>query len=194
MEEIWKDIAGYEGYYQVSNLGRVKSLNRKIISGKGNRFTVGEMILKQTSDGRGYLNVGLTNQHGRKGFRVHKLVALAFVPNPNNYKEINHKDEDKTNNRADNIEWCSRLYNCNYGSRNERISKSRIGRTGLQSNCPCVPIVQYDKQMNYIAEYDCIADAERATGVDATNIWEASTGNRGRKTAGGFIWKQKQKI
>lgn len=193
MEEIWKDIAGYEGYYQVSNLGRVKSLNRTIILSTGHKITVREKILAQSKDDKGYLHVNL-NLHGRKTIRVHKLVALAFVPNLNNYKEINHKDEDKTNNRADNIEWCSRLYNCNYGSRNEKISKSRKGKTGLQSNCPCIPIVQYDKQMNYIAEYDCMADAERATGVDATNIWEASTGNRGRKTAGGFIWKQKQKI
>lgn len=116
-EEIWKDIPGYEGKYQVSNHGRVKSLKFAKTGKPG--------IMKQQSNPKGYLSVSLHKNCKFKSFRVNRLVAMVFLPNPNNYLEVNHKDEDKTNNRVENLEWCNRLYNMNYGTWKERTIKNR---------------------------------------------------------------------
>ena len=113
--EQWKPVAGYEGLYEISNMGRVKSL--------GNNKSRKEKILKPAKDGSGYLFVVLCRNGKHKIFKVHRLVAVAFLPNPNGFTEINHINEDKTLNVVSNIEWCSRSYNVNYGSRNKRISK-----------------------------------------------------------------------
>lgn len=115
MEE-WEDIAGYEGLYQVSNLGRVKSL--------GNNKSRNEKIIKPRSNKDGYLLVGLYNEGKGKNHRVHRLVAQAFINNPDNKPEVNHKDEDKTNNCVENLEWVTRKENINYGTHNERVAKS----------------------------------------------------------------------
>ena len=120
MEE-WRDIKGYEGKYQVSNLGRVKSLKNC----KGN---CREKILKLRPNKNGYIRIELYIYGKNKKFPVHRLVAAAFIPNPDNYKEVNHKDEDKTNNRVDNLEWCTRKYNANYGTMDKRISEKMKGR------------------------------------------------------------------
>ena len=109
MKEEWRDIKGYEGKYQVSNLGRVKSLNY--------RRTGKEEILTNTPNEKGYLYLFLYKKGKRKPYYIHRLVTDAFIVNPNNYEEVNHKDEDKTNNNVDNLEWCSRKYNMNYGTR-----------------------------------------------------------------------------
>lgn len=108
--EIWKTISGYEGIYEVSNLGRVRSLNRYDLLG---RFRPG-VVLKPQFDGKNnYLHVNLNG----KSVNVHRLVAKTFIDNPHNYKEVNHIDEDKTNNCASNLEWCDHLYNNTYGSK-----------------------------------------------------------------------------
>ena len=115
MEEIWKDITGYEGLYQVSNLGNVKSLNYR-----GSRR---EKMLKPHNDNRGYLFVRLYKNNEYKNFKVHRLVANAFIENLNNYEEVNHIDECKTNNNVNNLEWCNHKYNMNYGTANKRRSE-----------------------------------------------------------------------
>ena len=114
MKEEWKDIKGYEGLYQISSFGRVKSLNymHKSVS----------KYLSLAIMSSGYVYVLLYKEGKRKMYRVHRLVAEAFIPNPNNYKEVNHKDENKQNNRVDNLEWCTRNYNHNYGTLKERRS------------------------------------------------------------------------
>lgn len=120
--EIWKDIEGYEGLYEVSSLGRVRSLDR--IDGAGH-LRKGK-ILKPKLEPSGYLRVTLHKESIGKCFRINRLVASAFIPNPNGYPVVNHRDEDKTNDRADNLEWCTVRYNNNYGTRNERIVQTKI--------------------------------------------------------------------
>lgn len=118
MKEEWRDIQGYPNY-QVSNLGRVKSLERKVDFGVGYR-TVSEKILKQYIQNNGYVWVGLHKNNKQKRMLIHRLVAMAFLPNPNNYKEVNHRDENPKNNNVDNLEWCTREYNENYGTKKQR--------------------------------------------------------------------------
>ena len=113
MKEIWRDGKGYEGKYQVSNMGRVWSIK-------------GQKYLKGTIAKSGYVYVHLTAKNGKAvKERLHRLVAIAFLENPNNLPAVNHKDENKLNNSLDNLEWCSHQYNCNYGTRNQRITESR---------------------------------------------------------------------
>lgn len=133
MEEIWKPVVGYEGLYEVSSLGRVKSLARysKPYNNHGTicRSRIRERIMKGTPDEDGYLEVALTDPEGiQKYYRINRLVAIAFIPNPDNLPFVNHKDECKTNNIVDNLEWCTNEYNMNYGTRNARISKAQTGK------------------------------------------------------------------
>lgn len=123
MNEIWKDIKGYESLYQVSNLGRVKSLARKVIKKNYVSFKK-ERILKQQTDRYGYKKVILQRNYQIKTFSIHRLVAEAFLENPYNLPQINHKDENKENNCVLNLEYCDSKYNNNYGTRNKRVSET----------------------------------------------------------------------
>ena len=123
-EEIWRPVVGYEGLYEVSSLGRVRSLDRYVKS-KSYRLHKGK-ILSPAKDTTGYLKVVLSCNGKSKTIKVHRLVAIAFLYNPDNLPEVNHLDEDKTNNRVDNLEFCNRKYNCNYGSRNIRRRETLI--------------------------------------------------------------------
>ena len=111
MKEIWKDIKGYEGLYQVSNLGRVKSLERKVLRSEGEYRTISERILKPQTTLRGYQRIGLHYKGINKLFRIHRLVAQAFIPNPDNKPEVNHIDGKTSNNRVDNLEWVTAAQN-----------------------------------------------------------------------------------
>ena len=124
MKEIWRDIKNLENYYQISNLGRVRSITRKAKTKilNNNYRTIEGQLISPAKTRDGYLKVTLSKNHKRYYFRVHRLVAEAFIDNPNNYPVVNHKDENKLNNRVDNLEWCTNKYNCNYGTRNKRIS------------------------------------------------------------------------
>lgn len=118
MSEIWRDIAGYEGLYQVSDYGNVRSLNY--------RKTGKIQYIRQFDTGNGYLSVALYCKGKKKEHKVHRLVALAFCKNgnPEKYNLVNHKDENPSNNKAENLEWCDNTYNVNYGTRNKRLSES----------------------------------------------------------------------
>lgn len=118
--EVWRDIPGYEGLYQVSNIGNIRSLNY-MKTGKVKR-------LKPSIDKRGYKRVSFSHKGKCKCYLVHRLVAQAFIPNPNNLPHVNHKDENPSNNCVWNLEWCTREYNMNYGTINERISKAKKGK------------------------------------------------------------------
>lgn len=126
MAEVWKPIEGYEGYYEVSNMGRVRSIERtaRFVSAKGEECSrkVRERILQGTEnciDGR--ISVMLSKKGATKRISVHRLVAIAFCENPHGYTEVNHIDENPRNNRADNLEWCTRDYNMHYGTIQERV-------------------------------------------------------------------------
>ncbi len=178
MKEEWKDIKGYEGLYQVSDLGRVKSLNY--------RHKNTEMVLKPQVTGKGYLRVQLHKNGIFKSFFAHRLVAEAFIPNPNNLLEINHKNEIKTDNNVENLEWCDAKHNANYGTRNNKIAMSKIGHKCNHSR----PVECYDKKMNLISTFESSYDAMRKTGVNADNIRRCCRNEKYRHTAGGFIWKE----
>lgn len=127
MQEIWKDIKGYEGKYMVSNLGRVKAL-----------YAHHEKILKQYPDEDGYLQLALSKHSKQKWFRVHRLVATTFIPNELDLPWVNHKDEDKSNNRVDNLEWCTPRYNNTYGTAQVKraitLYNKFVGGSGLNKN------------------------------------------------------------
>lgn len=172
MMEEWRDIEGYEGLYQVSNLGRVKNVK----TGK---------TLKGRDNGRGYLLVGLCKNGKCHNHRVHRLVACAFIPNPNNLPEVNHKDENTGNNRVDNLEWCDRKYNNLYGTANQRRKDTQTVRylEGMTRT-----VVQYDLQGNFIKEWNGVKEVRRTIGLYVGNCCRGL-----QKTAGGFRWEFRYK-
>lgn len=163
MIEVWKDIDGYPNY-QASNLGRVKSLNYK--------KTGVEKILKGYKNRNGYLRVNLSKKGKSKLYYIHRLVAQAFISNPNNWSQINHIDEDKTNNKVDNLEFCTAEYNINYGTRTERTQK---------------PILQFSKEGEFIRKWDSIVDIERELGFNHSAITKCCKGKL-YKSVGGYKW------
>jgi NUMOD4 motif/HNH endonuclease len=125
MDEVWQNVKDYEGLYQVSNIGRIKSLDRTIIDSIGKQKHIKGIIKKQRLDSKGnYKLIDLSKEGITKTYLVHRLVAEAFIKNKNNLPCINHKDEDKTNNHVKNLEWCTYEYNSKYGTCVERILKS----------------------------------------------------------------------
>jgi len=133
--EIWKDIPGYEGMYQVSDFGQVKSLQR-IITEKSTLKArpVRERILKQVASYKGYYFIHLSKNGAVKNVSVHRTIAKLFVPNPSSLPEVNHKDEIKANNYSGNLEWCSHLYNIRYGTGIVRKTKSQTGVPNIKNN------------------------------------------------------------
>ena len=174
MSEEWRDVVGYEGLYQVSDQGRVKSLERKVPKWYGER-TVKERILKPTVVYGGYLTVNLCGDN-KKWFLVHRLVCEAFHENPGNKPQINHINEIKTDNRACNLEWCTVKENNNHGTRNARIAETKSK-----------PVVQYTLNGELIKVWSSATEAERRAGFDHSTISKVANGKR--KTAYGFIWK-----
>ena len=126
VEEVWADIEGYEGYYQVNTQGRVRSLDREVTYANGRVCVHKGKIISGTDNGQNYLIVNLRKDGKRKSFLIHRLVALTFIPNPNGFDLINHKNEVKTDNRYENLEWCDYNYNLNYGTIKERQKKTYV--------------------------------------------------------------------
>lgn len=175
--EIWKDIPGYCGKYQASNKGRIRSRKK---------------ILKQQIEKSGYAHVVLN----RVTKRVHRLIALTFLQNGNNLPEINHKDEDKRNNNIENLEWCTKIYNINYGKRNRIVSEKQKGEKSVHFgkkgilNKSSKAVIQYDMNMIFIAEYESAHIANEKIGIRFQEICRCARGKR--KSAGRFIWEYKK--
>lgn len=193
-KEVWKDVKGYEGRYQVSNFGRVKSLERKVLTRRKNGYyynTVPEKVLKPTlSTGKtgGYPTVKLMKDNKGKTVKVHRLVAEAFIPNPNNYSDVNHKDEDKTNNHVSNLEWCSRKYNNEYGTRKNRIYshpnyKRTIRDLGKERR---KPVKGTNIKTGEVRIYESMLEAEK-DGFYNQNISRVCRGKA--KTHKGYTWE-----
>lgn len=163
MSEKWKNIKNYEGLYQVSNFGRIKSLKRTA----NNNHIVKEKILKPQKNKNGYLFVNLYKNGNMKRKSIHRLVALAFIENIYNFPYINHKDKNKKNNKVNNLEWCTQSYNIIY-SKGKKIN-------------------QYDKNNNFIKTWDAIADIKRELNIDSSSIVRCCKGIK--NSAGGFKWK-----
>ncbi len=126
MKEIWKPILGFEGFYEVSNLGRIRSVDRVVTYSNGQKHLHKGCLLKPGVIQNNYLQVALCKDGVTKHFMVHRLVAETFLLNQDNLPQINHKDENPLNNIADNLEWCSSSYNINYGSRKDKVIKTKI--------------------------------------------------------------------
>jgi hypothetical protein len=176
-EEEFKDIENYEGLYQVSNYGRVYSL-------------ISKKFLKTCKNNKNYLVVTLCKNGKKKNYQVHRLVAQAFLENPLNYKEVNHKDENPSNNHLENLEWCSASYNINYGSRTERMMQNpNYKATRKKCGVPKKPVLQFTRQGEFVKEYPSTCEAERQTKIASTHI--SSCCNGSRKSCGGFVWRFK---
>lgn len=173
MKEIWKNIEDYEGLYQVSNLGRVKSLFRECKHPLGGKRKVNERIMKLEKTKWGYLRVHLNKNGKGKKLLVHRLVAKAFIPNPNNYKMVNHKNQNPKDNCVKNLEWCNVQYNNTYGDKIQKM---------------CKTIVQLDKEGKIIKYFSSTIEASKETNITRCTITNCLNGNQ--KTAGGFIWKK----
>ena len=175
-KEVWKDIANYEGLYQISNLGNVKSLNylRKRI----------ERIRIPNKNNSGYLCVGLHKGGKTKNCLIHRLVAEYFIENPDNLPQVNHIDEDKSNNCVENLEWCTAEYNTNYGTHNKRVSDTKAS---LVPN-----VLQYTLDGKFLNEYVSGRDAERKTGIPHGGILQCCQGKW--RTWRGYIWKYKEDV
>lgn len=176
--EIWKPVKGYEGLYEVSNLGRVKSLERVVNSHPaGCKRTLPEKIrIGHINKKLGYVMIGLSVNNVSEQVYIHRLVAEAFIPNPNNLPMINHKDEDKTNNSLENLEWCTAKYNMSYSN-----------VFGQAKNKNSKPVRQYDYDGNLIKEYASSNEAARAIGIEGYCIAYCCQGRIG--SVKGFLWK-----
>ena len=174
--EIWKYIDGYGKDYRISNLGRIESLKFKK-----------PKILSPTDNGKGYLIIGLSKNNKRKNYYMHRLVATAFIENPNRYKEINHKDNNVQNNCTENLEWCSRSYNVKYSfdKGTHKPPMSMLGKKG-KLHPISIPVKQFDIDGNFIKEYESASIASQETNICYMSIKKCRC--KKQKTAGGFVW------
>ena len=183
--EVWKDIKGYEGLYQVSNKGRVKSLDRTVPLRNGSKQYKKGRILKPIPDRYGYLRVILFNDSGKKRFSVHRLVCEAFHDNPENKPCVNHIDEDKTNNSASNLEWCTHKENNNHGTHNARVGKA-VAKALSKS------IGQYTRDGKLIKVWQSTHEVERQLGFYHSHLGAVAQGKA--KTAYGYVWKYIEEV
>lgn len=188
MKEIWKDITGYEGLYQISNTGIIRSHDRLIVIPPNPKSTYGfsyikkGQIIKQITDKSGYMKVLLYDKNSnRKNAFVHKLVAIEFVDNADNLPQINHKDENKSNNCVSNLEWCTAKYNTNYGTCIKRRSEKQI-----YNNNRVKAVAKIGDNGEIIEEYISMRNAARVNKLPQSNIFKSCNNNI---KCGGYLWR-----
>ena len=170
MEKLWKEIPGTGGKYLISTDGEVMAISRRVKFGNVYRWTKTKLLTPR-DNGKGYLELEFLGKHRY----IHRLVAEAFLPNPQNLPQVNHKDENKSNNCVENLEWCDRVYNTNYGTGIERSKEKRFGDRFVVINLDTGEVYQTPK------------DASRATGIHNDSISRVCKGKS--KTAGGYRWR-----
>ena len=198
-EEVWKPIKGWEGFYQVSNLGRVKSIDRFVKRGE-KKMHVKELVLKNTLDSKGYYMVALCDMERgvNKKVPIHRIVAEAFIENPSNKPQIDHINTVKTDNRVENLRWVTCKENANNPITLERVRVNGHGAVVAKKNMETrkkhkkynapMEVFQYSIEGDFISSYESIAEAERVTGIQ--NIKKVVHGKR--VTAGGYKWYNKR--
>lgn len=191
MKEIWKDINGYEGVYQVSNFGNVRSLDRIVNGSHNNTCLKKGRILKPRINRDGYYTVVLCVNMKKKYVGIHRLVAETFIPNPENFPCVNHKDENKLNNFVyvnedgtidigkSYLEWCNTDYNNTYGTRLQRAASSKS-----------IPIIQFNLEGKILKEWKSAVEVEKRLGFSKNSIRSCCRGEH--KQAYGYIWKYKE--
>ena len=177
MVEIWKDIPNFEGYYQASSIGNIRSLSREVNNFIGTRKIKGKVLKKKKCNVYEYVILSKNGKYYSKS--VHRLVAEAFIPNPDKLPQINHKDENPLNNCIDNLEWCTNKYNCNYGTRNKRVIENKSNK-----------VIQYDLQGNVIKEWPSAVEVEKNLCFNQAHIRSCCRGQC--KTAYNYKWKYKK--
>lgn len=199
--EIWKDVKGYEGYYQVSNMGRVKSMRVLKTPKNGVKCRKNTFLSTKTSHDKQYILVALCRDGERKQVQVHRLVAEVFIPNPKNLPFVNHKDENPSNNCADNLEWCTHEYNLRYslelhGMKKPRKHQAQESKPRKRPDYELVPICAYTLSGEFIAQYNSVWEAIEKLGIESktprgvrNNIRMCCKGKV--KTANGYIWRYK---
>lgn len=176
--EIWKDIIGYEGYYQVSNFGNIK----RIISKNRPKELIRKIVYKRN----GYATVLLSVRQKVKLVHVHRIVAIAFIPNTENKAEVNHKDLNKKNNHISNLEWVTKLQNMQHvNSLKKWSNNAKSGKENKRS----IPVIQLSKDGTIIKEWVNGLQASKELNIATGDICKVCKGNR--KSAGGYIWKYK---
>ena len=180
--EEWKTIPGWERY-AASTYGRIVAYSSPYLQAGIPRCRKPQLIKPRFIQGNpGYWEVVLSDGKGyRKAILVHRLIAAAFIPNPNNYPIVNHKDENSSNNYADNLEWCTQKYNTNYGTHNERMART-ISETAYQKR----KVVQLSLDDTFIAQYKSIQEAVNTTGINRSSIGLCCQGKN--KTGCGYHW------
>ncbi len=199
MEEIWKDIKGYEGLYQVSSLGNVRKLKERVDKGRCHR-NLNEKLLKPIETYNGYLRVELRKNNNKKRIRIHRLVAETFIPNPENKSEVNHIDGNKHNNKVSNLEWNTRLENQRHAwatglRKAQRVSENT--KNAIRETIKKKKVNQYDLNGNFIKQYESVREAGRQNNMNHQRIINCCKNkkidNNSNKyicrTAGGYIWK-----
>lgn len=177
IKEIWKDVVGYEGLYQISNYGILRSLKDK-------NGVARIRNLKYQKNTKGYFITRIYKNRTGKTVTIHRLVATAFIPNPHNYPMINHKDEDKTNNCVWNLEWCDAKYNANYGSLSERKKIININHPSKSK-----PVAMFDNNWELLKVFPSCCEAERQTNISQSLISKVCRQPMGELHAGGKNWR-----
>jgi len=172
-EEVWKDVIGYEGKYQISNMGRLKTLRREISFGRGRRF-VNETIIKTSVQPNGYVSFAMNKNRKKKTTYVHRLVAQAFIPNPENKATVNHVNGIKTDNRVENLEW------------NTQSENNKHIYSGLGKNPKAIPIVQLTLNGDFVKRFESAKEAQR-NGFKQSSISLCCLNKQ--KAHSGFLWK-----
>ncbi len=183
--EVWKPIEGYEGIYEVSSFGRVRSLDRIVDFGNENysrQMLCKGKIMKGSISHNGYIYVSLCLPNKKVRTYIHRLVAKAFISNPKGYNVVNHKDENKKNNNVSNLEWCTTKYNLNYGTGIERARLKLLNNEKYSKK-----IAQYTLDGKLVDVYPSLHEIQRSLGYIRCNVRQCCEGNR--KQSYGFKWK-----